>query len=82
MTTMIQQRKKHYFIMCFCGNLLVKTSSYQKHFALFPGMGSGVGEPDYWMNGDNVTALYTRGYLSGTATTHQVVKLGQTQQLL
>ena len=24
--------------MCFCRNFLVKTSSYQKHFTLFPGM--------------------------------------------
>ena len=30
------------------------------------------------MHGDNVTALYTHGYLADTATTHQAIKLRQT----
>ena len=30
------------------------------------------------MHGDNVTALYRHGYLAGTATTHQAIRLGQT----
>ena len=30
------------------------------------------------MHGDNVTALYRHGYLAGTVTTHQAIKLGQT----
>ena len=47
MTTMIRQGKQHFIIICFCRNFFVKTSSYQNHFALFPGMYKSIDSPTF-----------------------------------